>query len=58
MMKQKQSTSFARDERLESLLQERAANKLRYELNHCLTEKKSAEAYEAAKAKHERRRVA
>jgi hypothetical protein len=52
--KQKQIAPFERNEHLEALLQERDANKTRYEMSHSLVEKKSAEAYEAAKAKHER----
>ena len=58
MMKQKQIAPFERNEHLEALLQERDADKLKFEMNHSLVEKKSAEAYETARAKHERQRVA
>ncbi len=55
-MRTEKRPTFERDERLESLLRERAENRLRYEARNCFNDKRAVERYAELKAKHERLR--
>jgi hypothetical protein len=46
---------FERDERFEAMLAMRAESKIKFEMNFSFNDKRAAEKYAEAKARHERR---
>jgi hypothetical protein len=49
--------TFEIDPRLEAMLATRAESKIKFEMNYSLNDKRAAERYAEAKAKHERLRA-